>query len=360
MTQKNFFQIFFLSFLIILVSGCSISFGGEEGGTDRDAGVYLSTNQGDTWNHKHLVSSPGGEAQSISRVPVIDLTMDPSDHKAVYLGSAGSGLFYTYNLDNGWTRADTFPGQTVNAVTVHPDSKCIIYASAGNQVFKSTDCNRTWSPVYYDDDPKTRINSIAIDHYNPRVVYIGTTRGDVIKSLDGGGSWQAIHRAKSSIKEVKVSPQDSRILFISTQKDGISRSQDGGENWENFKDKLKEFRNSNRVRDIELCKAQDGLIFIATNYGMLKSEDGGETWSRVELITPEKEAIINAVALNPQNCSQIYYVTNTTFYRSLDMGENWATINLPGSRKSSDLIIDFKKPRVLYLGMGQEPKQTRY
>ena len=343
-----------------MLSGCSISLGGEKGGTDRDAGVYLSANQGDTWQHKHLVSSISGETQSISRVPVVNLAMDPNDHKAVYMASAGSGLFYTYNIEQGWNRADSFPGKTVNSVTVHPESKCIIYASAGNQVFKSTDCNRTWGSVYFDDDPKTRINSIAIDHYNPQAVYIGTTRGDVIKSLDGGNSWRAVYRAESEVEEVKISPQDSRVVFISTREDGIVQSRDSGENWINFEEKLKEFRNSDRVRDLALCEAQAGLIFIATNYGMLKSEDGGETWSRVELITPEKEAIINAVALNPEDCRQIYYVTNTTFYRSEDMGENWATKDLPGSRKASDLIIDFESPRILYLGMGQEPEESRY
>lgn len=358
MLKKKNFLVLLLP-LVFLLSGCSISFGGG-GGTQSDAGVFISTDQGSDWSHRALIPSISGEPASIARTPVQDLAMDPSDSRAIYMGSVAKGLFYTYDISKGWNQVEELPKKTVDAVAVDPKSKCTIYASLGNRVFKSVDCNRTWSPVYYDNDSKTRINSIAVDHYNNQTVYIGTTRGDVIKSRDGGGSWRTVHRADSSVKEVVISPHDSRIIFISTEKDGVARSEDGGGNWVNFEERLKEFRDSDRVRDLNVCDVQSGLVFVATSYGMLKSENNGESWEKINLITSEKEAVINAIALGPKNCEHIYYVTNTTFYRSLDGGENWATVELPGSRKGADLLIDFENPNILYLGMGLEPKESKY
>jgi len=140
----------------------------------------------------------------------------------------------------------------------------------------------------------------------------------------------------------------------------VARSEDAGRTWVNFEEKLERFDNSDRVRDLALCNARSGLVFIATSYGMLKSEDGGETWESLQLITPEEEAIINSVSLAPEDCNKIYYITNTTFYRSLDGGESWTTIELPGSRKGADLLVDFQNPQNLYLGMGVEPKEKKY
>jgi len=63
------------------------------------------------------------------------------------------------------------------------------------------------------------------------------------------------------------------------------------------------------------------------------------------------------MAVNPQNTQEIYYVTNTTFYRSLDGGENWKTIKMPTSAIGWKLLIDPKEPNIIYLGIKLPPKK---
>lgn len=363
MQNLNYLKIIGLAALLVLVSGCSISFG-NDGNDPNDGGVYVSGDKGDVWNQKVGVLTASGKTQRIAALAVEDLAMDPNDHEALYLGSRGNGLFYTYDIREGWHKVDGgVPKTTVDAVTVDPKSKCIIYASAKNAIYKSTDCSRTWSAIYFDNKKDTTINSIAIDHYDTSNIYIGTSRGDVLKSLDGGVSWQRTFGDKSNdsaIDEINISPHDSRIILAATREDGILKTTDAGGEWVYLEEQMEEFNNSKRVRDINQCESEKGLVFAATSYGLLRSPDYGETWKRLELITPEKEAVINAVTINPDNCSHIYYVTNNTFYRSLDGGENWSTIDLPGSRPGKELLIDFKNPSILYLGMGPEKKKSRY
>ena len=100
-----------------------------------------------------------------------------------------------------------------------------------------------------------------------------------------------------------------------------------------------------------MVKSETDTIFLATAYGLLKSGDKGVTWEQIQVIPPEKKATINALAVNPENSQEIYYVTNTTFYRSVDGGENWSSRKLPTSRAGWKLLIDPKNPSIIYMGV---------
>ena len=341
----------------ILVSGCSISFKGSE--NSNDGGLYLSANQGDNWVQRVLIPTTSGQPQSFGGLSANCLVMDPSDANAIYFGSVDNGLIYTYSGTKEWFMAGNLAKATISAVAVDPSSKCIIYTSIENKIYKSTDCNRTWAQVYYDNDVNTRIDSIVVDHYDSANVYIGTSRGEIIKSSDRGAAWRTIGRLGSAVKKIIVSPADSRLIFAATAKEGIFRSSDSGENWEGLAEKLKGF-DSTGFKGLTLARADKGLVFLATNYGLLKSSDNGNTWEKIELITPEKGATINAIAVSPKNSKEIYYVTNTTFYRSLDGGANWTTKKLPTSRAGWNLLINPENTKIIYLGVRKIEKRSGF
>jgi photosystem II stability/assembly factor-like uncharacterized protein len=349
-------KICFLAAMIAVMmfaSGCSISFNGSGG---NDGGLYLSANKGDNWTQKVLIPNVSGQPQSFGNLNADCLALDPSDAGAVYFGSVDNGLLYTYNGAKEWFVAGKLAKATINAIAIDPDSKCLIYASVENKIYKSTDCNRTWMQVYYDNDVDTRINSIAIDHYDSANVYIGTSRGEIIKSSNRGAAWRTVGRLEDVVKKIVISPADSRLVFAATAQKGIFRSSDSGENWESLAEKLKDFSNGLKFRDLAAAPADKGLIFLATNYGLLKSNDNGNNWQKIELITPEKEATINTIAVSPKNSKEIYYATNTTFYRSLDGGDNWTTKKLPTTRAGWNLLVNPEDTSVIYLSVRKNEK----
>lgn len=351
--NKN--KLTLLSLIIILLAamlvatGCSLSFKTNEGGGN-DGGIFRSDDKGDRWAQKVLIPTIAGRPRSIGGLNVVSLAIDPSDNKAIYLGSEDNGLFYTYDRGENWFGAGGLIRSTIKAVAVDPSSKCIIYASSGNKVFKSTDCSRSWSQVYYDNDVKVIINTIVIDSFNSANLYIGTSRGEAIKSLDRGASWQTVGRFDDDVEKIIISPHDSRIIFAATKGKGVWRSLDSGANWVDLSDKLKEFKDGMRFRDLSASKSEAGLIILATHYGLLKSADNGSNWLKIELITPEKEATINAIVIGSKDAKEIYYATNTTFYRSVDGGQNWTTKKLPTARTGSQLLIDAGDANIIYLG----------
>ncbi len=352
MTKNKFFKVgLALPLTALMLSGCTLSFntGANSGSSGvNDGGVFKSLNKGATWQQMASIQGVNTKRSFIS-VDIISLGLDPGDNKAIYAGSIESGLFYSYDGAEGWQIATGLGKVSVTGVAVDPADKCVIYATASNKVFKSEDCNRTWTQVYFDNDLKAIVSSLVIDHANSSNIFIGTSNGDIIKSSDFGVSWRALNRVDSRVEKIVISPVSSKIMFAGTAARGIFRSLNGGDAWEKLADKLKDFDGSNRFRDLVIVKSEKATVFFASDYGLLKSTDDGDTWSKIELLTAEEEARIYSIAVDPTNVDQIYYATATTFYRSSDGGKNWISKKLPTSRAGVELLLDSKNPATLYL-----------
>lgn len=351
--------------LVPFLGGCSLSFK-SKGGGGHDGGVFVSQNKGETWAQK--VSRPTVEGnKNLGYLEVKQLAMDPNDPKAVYLASKDFGLYYTYNIKNGWNHVSALGKNTINAVKVDPRSKCIIYAAIENTLFRSKDCNRTFEPIYFDNNEEVRVTSIAVDNYNNGHLYLGTSRGDLIKSLDDGKSWRTIQRFDDGISQIAINPSDTRDVFVATSDNDIYRFNSNsswrmedlvahknrldGTNWRHLnKEAFEDMNLGNGFADFAFSESGETVI-IATQNAIFRSVDFGLSWSKLKLLTPEKDANINTLAINPKNSQEIYYATNSTFFKSFDAGVTWSSKQLPTSKSTSDLLVDFQQPSLIYLGI---------
>ncbi len=365
MNRKNLKMIIALAAVMITASACSITTSSTGGNSVKDSSLFLSTDAGNTWRSVASVPTNDGRLQSISDVNVNVMSMDPQDSLAVYLGTFEHGLYYTYNATKGWVGVSGLPTTTISDVKVDPKNKCVIYAALANRVYRSSDCARTWTQIYFDNNTDVTVNAVAIDHYNTANIYIGTSRGEIIKSIDSGAAWRTIQRTDDGIARLLISPLDSRLVFVATVKNKIysftSNTDTNAayssdieqnfivDNWTDLNAVLSDFDLGASFKDI-VVSAKDGSIFLATEKLILRSPDNGITWENIKLLQPDKSAAINAIAIDPQNSSNIYYVTNTTFFKSTDGGTTWTTKNLPTARAGRALLIDFNNPNNIYLG----------
>lgn len=347
-----------------LVSACSISTT-STAPEEKDSSVFLSLDGGNAWRAVDYIPTVSGRPESIANLNVNRLEMDPQDNLAIYLASFDEGLFYTYKVTDGWQKVASLPRATVNDVKIDPKNKCIIYAAIANRLYRSGDCARNWSEVYVDNLPGVSVNAVVVDHYNPANVYIGTSRGEIVKSIDAGAHWRTIQRLDEGVSRLMTSPLDSRLVFVATEKNRIysfrsntmtnpanSADLEGNflvSDWLDLNDILREYNLGQSFKGL-VVSPKDGLMFLATEKLILRSSDSGVSWEQLNLIPSEEAAVINALAVNPQDSNHIYYVTNTTFYSSTDGGATWATKKLPTKRAGRSLLIDFKDPSVVYLG----------
>ena len=152
------------------------------------AGVYKSTNGGETWTFMGL-----RETQHIGRVQI-----DPRNANVVYVAALGPawkaggdrGLYKTTDGGATWKLIKAGANGHTGAIDVQldPSNPDVIYLSmweryrtpyslnsggVGSGLFKSTDGGATWTEIKgsgYPEGPKGRIG-IAISRSNPQVVY---------------------------------------------------------------------------------------------------------------------------------------------------------------------------------------------
>jgi len=336
---------------LTVLSGCTVNLGFGGGSKGPDGGVFKTTTKGEAWDSKALVPTTSGRPGAINNFDASVMALDPSDSKALYYGTFENGLMYSYDGGDEWFPVISLGRVTISALAVDPADKCSIYAAIDNKVMKSEDCSRTWTQTYFDNELDVKVSSIAIDGYDSRNVYIGTSRGEIIASSDYGKSWRTLNRFEDKVKKVVVAPADSRVIFVATERRGLFRTMDKGTTWISLEEALNEFPDANRFRDLYASKGQPGFVLLATNYGLVKTINYGDDWTALTLITPEKEATINAAIVSEQNSQEIFYITNTTFYGSSDGGANWTTKKLPSARSGWNLLADPKDINTMYLGV---------
>lgn len=332
--------------LALLGAGCITI---KKGTAGADGGIYRSPDQGEHWAQLSAVPTPKGVG-SIAGVDVAFITFDPSDRGAVYIGTQTNGMWYSYDGGAGWRQAEDLMAGRVPSIAVSPRDKCTIFAAQGNRVFKSTDCNRTFQPVYTDTRPAALITGVVVDHYNPRTVYIATAKGDLFRSLDEGSTWSLIKIFEEEISQLLISSNDSRIVFAALKTRGMWRSTDGGATWTEIRKQLEPFQSARTFYRLAEVKSSPGVYLHASRFGVLRTANNGDTWEKIDTLTPPGSAVIFSLAVNPKNGQEFYYATANTLYRTLDGGVRWTPKKLPTSRAGAALAIDPEDGKVIYLG----------
>ncbi len=368
--MKNLKKISLISVLLIAVfflSACSIST--KSGGDLANGNIFVSTDKGSVWRQVSSIATIG-DTQSIASIEVQGFYPDPSDNLAIYLASKENGLYYTYNIANGWNRAN-LNEKYIQSVAVDNGNKCRIYVASVNKLYRSDDCSRSFTQMYYDNSSDVLINSVVVDFYNPQNIYIATSRGEVIKSIDYGKSWRTIWRFDESVAKILLSPLDSRRLFVVTNTNKLysffSNTNTSVENPSTLSSNFEatQFKDLNAVlADLKVSKkftnlvaTKDGDIFLATSNMILRSPDDGVTWEKLSLINPDKDSNILAMDVNFNNKNEIYYASATTFFKSSDGGVTWNSKKLPTSWQASSIMVDLKDSNNVYLGAEKQPKE---
>ena len=137
-----------------------------------------------------------------------------------------------------------------------------------------------------------KVTCLAADPADPQRLYAGTRDG-ILRSGDGGLTWQPAGMEGRIIKSLAVSPHDPDTVYAGTKPALMFRSDDGGQSWR----ELDGFRRiPNRwwwfspaeppdrrpyVIAIAPSPTEPETLLAGVEFGaVVRSDDGGETWSR--------------------------------------------------------------------------------
>jgi photosystem II stability/assembly factor-like uncharacterized protein len=334
--------------LILLGAGCL----GGSSSSGADGGVYKSINAGEEWGQAAVVPTSAGIG-TLATTDVINMEMDPQDHKYLYIGTRDSGLLYTEDGGASWRqpRESAMANGLIYKIEVDPTDVCTIYVAKGARLYGTQDCMRSFdSELYVDNRSGVSVVQIAVDWYDPRRLWIGLSNGDVLRSADAGRTWTTVLKMGEEVSAILINATDSRQLLVSTYSDGIQKTTDGGEHWEEVDGGLRELKQSNKV--FQMVQSEDSdVVIAASQYGLTRSRDFGTTWEPIQLLTSPGQIAVRAFGLDAERPSTMYYAANATFYKTTDGGATWDTEKFPTSRVPRALVVDPEDSSVLYIGV---------
>ncbi len=356
--MRKFFLIFaaMLGVIVLTGAGC-VEFGGSSKPTG-PMGVFRSNDKGDSWVEANAYPTVQG-VKSLAAARVFRIFTDPSDPDALYLGTRGQGLFYTFNNGQSWQSVPELSGRFIYSVAVDPHDKCTLFVTDGPHIFKTSDCMRSWQQVYTEERPTERLVALSVDYGTSRTVYGALVGGDILVSEDGGKSWQTRQRFGFQVQSLQSDPFTAKRIYVAGYQNGLFRSDDGGNTWVNLNSGLSGYNDSQIFYRLVLHPATRDIIYWVSKYGIVRSTDAGKTWSDLKLITAPGSVNIYSFAINPQNNRELYYVgtildekaqpVRSTFYRSIDGGATWVTKKIPTDMIPVALYVHPTQTNMLFM-----------
>lgn len=237
--------------------------------------LYKTTNTGDSWS-------------VVGNYPSVNC-LDIKDSTGVMAGYNGA-LYLSTDNGNNWQLInsgipDVF--ETVNIV-----SRDTIFLSNGysygmgyGNIYKTTDRGKTWTSLHCN----IPIHSIAF--VDSKTGFVGSTQGIIIKTQDGGTTWQqkrGVSFIPSGIQVLQFLNKDTGYAF--EEYDSLLITHDGGNSWQ----------SSNAyqpMRSISFVNASDGYLG-GENGTLLSTHDGGKTFQDAGFGSNEGNLILSLYFLS--------------------------------------------------------------
>lgn len=195
--------------------------------------------------------SRGGERWAVDEVlrggEITCLAVDPQRAGVVYAGTRGEGILRSEDCGEHW-RTVGMEGQVVKAIAASPTERDVIYAGTKPAlVFVSRDGGRHWEELasfrkifsrrfWFSPAEKpftAYVQGIALSPTDARVMMVGIEAGAVVRSEDGGVTWQDHRRgALRDCHSIGFHASDGRWVYEAGGTGaGAAFSRDGGKEW---------------------------------------------------------------------------------------------------------------------------------
>ncbi len=209
---------------------------------------------------------------------VFSIVIDPTQPNIVY-ASACSGIYKS--MDSGGqfkggvsiNKGQGIPSSArrTRKLKLDPTQSNTLYAGTTEGLFKSTDAGSTWVRVTRDD---VTINDVYVDPNQPQHVLLATDRGGVLRSEDGGLTFESSNTGFSlrQVVAYAADPRNPAQLYVGVVNDketgGVFSSADGGVRWRQMSDGL-------AGRDVlSLTVTPDETLLAGTSHGIFRMENG--------------------------------------------------------------------------------------
>ena len=269
------------------------------------AGVFKSTDNGETWQQTGTLSN--------NSYVGYELVMDPNNANTLFAATS-DGLYKTTNGGTSWTQVRT---GRIYDVNFKPGSSTRVYCATNTSFQYSNDGGSSWSNATYSTSPPSGRKSITVTNDNSNVVYL-LCGGGVSNGVFGG-----FYRSTNSGSSFTRQTNTPNIL-------------DADENGTGNDD----------ASDYILCAAADHSdedMIVMGSLICFRSTNKGVTWTNSSTYWEDGGAWyvhpdIHEMKYNPLD-NKVYVGHDGGIHVSSDDGQNWTDIT-SGIRATQSYHID--------------------
>ncbi len=221
------------------------------------------------------------------------------------------------------------------------DNNTIIAVGLG--IWKTTDRGESWKgvPPGYDMQANEMFYPLQkVDFYSTLIGYAVGYGGKIVKTVNGGNSWNLknhnLSTQSTEFVDIAVIDFSTAIAVAKTNTSGgygsvIIKTTDGGDTWFTVYEEANLYLN-----DMDFPDQQNG--WITGNYNkILKTTDGGNNWIRFELPTSFPLGLSFCLSFKDANNGLISTQNSNYVVRTQDGGNNWETITTGITGNSTSL-----------------------
>ena len=245
-------------------------------------GVFQSKDNGVHWKQ----ISPAGSTELHE---IESIAIDPVDPKIIY---AGTWHLPWRTTDDGehWIniKEGIIDDSDVFSIIVDPKNPAVVYASACSGIYKSVsganpnphDDGKRFDKVKGIPNTARRTRRLLQDPNHPQTVYAGTTEG-LYRTTNGGEAWSLLTGGEVIVNDVFVDPSNSNHVLLATDRGGVLRSEDGGVSFEGSNEGFSSRQVSAYASDPEHpSTVYVGVVNDKTTGGVFQSLNGGISWQQ--------------------------------------------------------------------------------
>lgn len=221
------------------------------------SGVYVSDNDGDTWDleseigtsdFRAVASSPGFiYAANTNRVlrknlqtSVWDTLLQPGEVGALAVsgnlinaGRKNGGVFRSENLGQDWTSLEQIPNSPSGHRALLAFGDTILSGTDGDGVYRSTDRGNTWETVN-DGDLNPNGDDIRTLTKTGSTLFLSTGTNGIFRSVDKGLTWQAVNSGITNLNSRGLTAVDNKVYAGFNSGGGVFQSLNLGNSWTDF------------------------------------------------------------------------------------------------------------------------------
>jgi photosystem II stability/assembly factor-like uncharacterized protein len=223
--------------------------------------------------------------------------------------------FFTFDVKAALAH---YPHDDIFAVEISPNyqqDQTLLINVRGN-ILRSKDGGDSWQRIVKGLDHQHEISALDISAQSPKILFLSSLGDGIYKSENGGDSWVKVNQGLETLSFdlVAIAPDSADVVLAAATETGLYQTENGGASWSPV------IAGDNKITAIAFSTAQKDRIIIGDNQGNLFfSDNRGKSWQI--LSTLKNSGAIRAIAISPD------YQTERTVWVGTETGGVFKTVN---------------------------------